>query len=572
MEPVPPPPPPKAGEWKISTLGDVSVAQQVVKDATGEEKSGLVGKMVVNINGEREKQKYSGSLMFDKQFMTTGDLKKLGLKAEWREGENVFSFSHNLSDTGNISSRIYSLTKLKDTKFDLNLKQGEYSFLLNISRTNNQNRSAGVLNQDVENKQNSLSIIKKGEKNEYRLIFSDVDNSSPLTGFSSSVKNLSLRAIQNLKGDAKISFGFESMSSDSRSSRTSALVSSKNKKLSVGLTTPVGEKCKFNVNFDSLHNSYSSQGRSLSTISNIIDYTLSYQIIPPLAWELNYNIYKTSGQSETRRFYNRLALTGAPKGYIRVGSSSLLYQLLSVEDRTGRKVSESSQTQLILPINIGTKSNFMGTITYGKQESAAGLTSVTTDMKNYNLMLDHRPSTNSRYFLQYNTNDTTTRGRPSNGIDNLRMGIELRAKAKGQQMPITLTRTTSSSSYGSQGSDIKETAINLGLPSSSPRTRLSYIFAITNSKTSAPGRITERDAKRHSLNVSLANKKGDLRLESLLSFIDTTEDLFNISLSLVYQKPDKYKISFVLFRNRECFFPGVPFDTKNLLLQFVYNF
>lgn len=572
MEPPPPAPPPKAEEWKMNAAGDASLGLQSVKDASSAKREGVIDKVVVSVNGEKEKQKVNASLQFNRQFMTTGDLKDIGLKAEWKDERMNLGILHNLSDTGNIASRIYNLTNLKDTKLNFGFKQGDYSFLLDLSRTNNKNRSAGMLQQDVDAKQNILSLIKKGEKNEMRLVWSDVNNSSPLTGFHSSAKNLSFKTTHNLKGDTQLSFGLESMDTNSRSSRATPFVSSSNKKYSLGLTTPIAEKWKFKVNFDSLHNSYSSSGRSTDTTTHIMDYTLSYQILPPLAWELSYNIYKTSGQSETRRLYTRLNLTEAPRGYFRLGSSSLLYQLLSVKDRTGRKVSENNQFQLALPINLGTKSNFMGTLTLGKQESASGPTSRATDMKNYNLSLNHRATANSRYFLQYNTNDTSTRGFPSNNVDNYRMGIELVAKAKGRQMPISLTRTTSSSNYGDQGSDVEETAITFGLPSSSPRTRVSYIFAITSSETRAVGGTTQRDARKHSLNMSLANKKGDLRLESLISYIDTTENLFNISLSLVHQKPKSYKISFVLFRNKECFFPATPYNTQNILLELVYNF
>ncbi len=572
MEPVPPAPPPEAGVWKINTLGDATLGHQSVKDASGEKRDGIIGKVVVSVNGEREKQSMNGSLQFNRQFMTTGDLKNLGLKAEWKDEKRELGILHNLSDTGNIAARIYNLTSLKDTKLNFAYKEGEYSFLLNLFQTKNQNRSAGVLQQDVDTKQKSISLLKKAAKNEAKFIWSDAENSSPLTGFRSSSKNLFLQTIHNLKRDTQISFGLEFMDTSSRSGRTAPLVSSSNKKYSLGFTTPLGERWKFKLNFDSLHNRYSSAGRSTSTTTNIIDYTLSYQLLPPLAWELSYNIYKTSGQSETKRLYSRLNFTGAPQGYFRLGSSSLLYQLLNVKDRTGRRVAESNQFQLILPINLGIKTNLMGTITVGKQESGGMPSSRITDMKNYNLSLNHRATSTSRYFLQYNTNDTSTRGYPSNSVDNYRMGIELMAKAKGQQMPISLTRTTSSSSYGAQGSDVKETAMSFGLPSSSPRTRLSYIFALTSSETRAVGRTIQRDAKRHSLNISLANKDGNLRLESLLSYIDTTEDLFNISLSLIYQKPKSYKISLVLFRNKECFFPATPYNTHNILLQLVYNF
>lgn len=572
MEPSPPAPPPKAEEWKINTAGDVSIAQQSVKDSAGKSRAGLISKLVVSINGEKENQKVNGALQFNRQFMTTGDLKNLGLKAEWKDEKREFNILHNTSDTGNIAARIYNLTSLKDTKLNFGFKEAEYSFLVNFSKTNNQSRSAGVLQQDVEAKQNILSIVKKGTKNETQLIWSDMENSSPLTGFRSSAKNLSLKSVHYLKGGSQIALGLESMDTNSRSNRTAPTVSSINKKYSLGLTTPLGEKLKLKVNFDSLRNNYNSAGRSVTTTTSIMDYTLSYQLLPPLAWELSYNIYKTGGQSETRRLYSRLNLTGTPQGYLRLGSSNLLYQLLSVKDRTGRTVSQNNQFQLAIPINLGIKTNFMGTITLGKQESLAGTTTRTTDIKNYNLTFNHRATATSRYFLQYNTNDTSTRGLPSNTVDNYRMGIEIMAKSKGQQMPISLTRTISSSNYGAQGSDVKETALTIGLPSASPRTRLNYIFAITDSKSRSVGRTIERNAKRHSLNMSLANKKGDLRLESLLSFIDTTEDLFNISLSLVYQKPKSYKLSFVLFRNKECFFPATPYNTQNILLEWVYNF
>lgn len=572
MEPAPPAPPPKVEEWKINTAGDVSLGHQSVKDTRGKKRDGVISKLVVSINGEKEKQKVNGSIQFNRQFMTTGDLKNLGLKAEWKDERREFNILHNLSDTGNIAGRIYSLTSLRDTRLNFGLKEGEYSLLMNLSSSSNQSRSAGVLQQDVDTKQNILSLVKKGYNSETKLIWSDVENSSPLTGFHSSAKNLSLKSVHNLKGDSQISFGLESMDTNSRSNRTAPVVSSSNKKYSLGFTRPLGDKWKLKVNFDSLRNNYNSAGRSVTTTTSITDYTLSYQLLPPLAWELSYNIYKTGGQSETRRLCSRLNLTGTPEGYLRVGSSNLLYQLLSVKDRTGRTVSQNNQFQLAIPVNLGTKTNFMGMIALSKQESLAGTTTRTTDIKNYNLSLNHRATANSRYFLQYNTNDTSTRGLPSNSADNYRMGIEIMAKSKGQQMPISLTRTTSTSSYGAQGSDVKETAMTIGLPSSSPRTRLSYIFAITDSETRAVGGTTTRDAKRHSLNMSLANKKGDLRLESLLSFIETTEDLFNISLSLLYQKPKSYKLSFVLFRNKECLFPATPYNTQNILLEWVYNF
>ncbi|MBC7327751.1 hypothetical protein H5T87_06515 [bacterium] len=572
MEPAPPAPPPKPEEWRINSAGDATVGRQWVKDESGESKGGLIGKIVFNLNGQKEKQEVNGSIQFNRQFMTTGDLKDFGLRAEWKGEKGEFSLLHNLSDKGNIASRIYNLSHLKDTKLNMGYKEGEWTFSFNISQTNNQNRSAGVLQQNVDAKQKVLSIIKKGQNSETRLIWSDVTNSSPLTGLQSTAKNLSLKSIHTFKNKMELSFGLESMDTDSRSGRTLPMVSSSNRKYSLGVTTPLGDRWKFRFNYDYSHNNYSSAGRSTSTTTNMADYTISYQLLPPLAWELTYNIFKTSGQSETRRLYTRLSLTGAPRGYFRLGSSSLLYQLLSVKDRTGKTVSENNQFQLIIPLNLGTKTNLMSTITLGKQESAGGPTTRTTDMKNYNLSLNHRATPTTRYFAQYNTNDTSTRGMPSNSVDNYRLGLEVMVKFKGQQMPISLTRTSSSSSYGAQGSDVKETAITLGLPTASQRTRISYIFALTDSESSTTSGKVSRDAKRHSLNLSLANKKGDLRLEGLLSFIDTTEDLFNLSLSLVYQKPKVYKLSFLIFRNKECFFPGTPFNTQNLLLEFVYNF
>jgi hypothetical protein len=574
MEPAPPAPSApqkKTPEWKINQIGEASVGYQTVKDSRDESKDSVIGKVVYSVNGQREQEKMSGAIQFDRKFMTTGDIKNIILKGEWKGENNEFSLSHNLSDTGNIVARIYNLAQLRDTKLNFMRRDGEYSFVVNLSQTTNENRSAGTLQQRTEAKERNLSIIKKGEKSETRLVWSNVENNLPITGAHSSVKNLSLKTTRNLKGDVQLLLGLESTDSDSRGGRTQPLVSSSNKKYSAGLTIPMGEKWKLKFSYDSLKNSYSSAGMSVSTSTNILDYTISYQLLPPLAWETSYNIYKTSGQSETRRIYSRLSLTGAPHGYFRLGATNLLYQLLSVKDRTGRTVSENDQVQLNVPFNLGTKTNVMGTFTLGKQESA-GPGGMTTNMKNYNITWNYRASSSSRYYLQYNTNETSTRGLPSNSLDNYRGGVEWTAKAKGKDMPLSLTRTSSSSSYGTQGADVDETALTIGFPSPSPRTRIKYTFALTSAETRQVGKTLNRDAKKHSLNLSLANKKGDTRLESFLSYIDTDEDLFNISFALVHQKGKDYKVSLTLFKNRECFYPATPYDTSNIFLEILYGF
>jgi len=532
-------PPKKVRE--ITYSGRVDLGYQSVEDVLSKKRQGISTNTFVNFTGPvGEEIDIEGDIQAKKQGSTMGNEETFGLCVGLKGRIWEMNLAGELSNLLDIVDKVEYESRTDSIKNKIRLSISEdMPLTFTYYRSSGKNLEGDSTVEETSTEEFNLLLESRFGRIQANLNLNFTETSDLVEGSKTRARSLGLNFILPLARLFQFDFRVQPSKTETIPEDEPEKVLSEQVDYTVGLTTRFFDRLRLITNFGLTNSLYKSRDTKVGADIFTQNYALSYQPLPVLFLNTNYNLSNTEDANKSQGATVNINYSPEESGFI--GQTGLGFQTNRVEDNTGKTQSRNTTLTLNSLFNFTEVMNLGGSFTYSTQMAySPTVPASSTTSGDLNLKFSHRPFKDLGYRLGYyflSREDTEGDSRDTtNGYGG---DISYILKIGKKELPICLSHAFIHSCSEEQKVDTRVIDTSIQVPITSlVSTSYSYRQDVAQKKTETESTLDK--TTENTVGLKFRGKRKPFTLNVKFSLIDSKNAYTqSINTSFIYQASDE---------------------------------